>query len=135
MHQVLTYVHVLDVARALVKAIDATLPLPFTCHVEDGHTYTMKQTARIFTNVLSVRVRAVPIPRLVFRAYCAGANLWTAITGKPSIMGLDKGNEALAKYWIGGTQKLTRILRYQPEILLEEGLKRQVEWARQEGLL
>lgn len=133
--QVLTYIHVLDVANAMVKALNTTLPLPFTCHIEDGRTYTSEQTAQAFTVSLGKKIRPLHIPKPLFLAYCVGADLVTRITGKPTIMGLDKANEALQKYWIGGVKELTSVLKYKPEIDLLSGLKRQVKWAKKEGLL
>lgn len=133
--QILTYVYAQDVAGALVKALDAKLPLPFTCHVEDGHTYTFKQTARIFTQQLGIKIRPLHIPKALFWTYCAGADLVAGITGKPPIMGLDKAHDALQAYWIGGTKALTEVLGYQPQTEFSKGLERQITWARQEGLL
>ncbi len=134
-HQVLTYVYVKDVARALVQALTATLPMPVTCHVEDGQTYTVQQTARIFSDVLGMKIRPLRIPKSVFLTYCALSDLKAKLTGRPAIMGMDKAHEALQDYWIGGTRVLREVLHYQPRVLLQQGLERQVQWAKQEGLL
>jgi len=133
--QVLTYVYVRDVARALARSLDAKLPLPFVCHVEDGHTYTVKHTARIFTDLLGIKIRPLRLPKPLFLTYCAGADLVAGITGKPAIMGLDKAHEALQMYWIGGTKALTDVLKYKPEMTLQKGLEHQIKWARQKGIL
>ena len=133
--QVLTYVYVKDVAQALVQALTATLPMPFTCHVEDGRTYTVKQTARIFSEVLGMKVTPLPIPKPIFLTYCALSELRAGLRGKPAIMSLDKSHEALQDYWVGGTRELVDVLRYQPQVFLQEGLERQVAWAKEQGRL
>ena len=143
--QELSLIHAEDLARALIMA--ATTP------AAAGHVYFATHPTPITSRALALAALRSegqrnflhasggvgPWPRPCgnawrsLRTVCVRNN--TRISGRPTLLSPDKGNEYLAPAWTCRSEALTRDTGWRAEIELEDGLRRAANWYREVGWL
>jgi nucleoside-diphosphate-sugar epimerase len=127
----LTFVHVADLVRALRLAAEHPAAVGQTYFVTDGHQYDWPAFQAICERVVGRRARSVRIPLPLVWAAALAAGAWAHLTGKPSIINLNRFPEFRAANWSCSSDKLQRELGFRPQIDLETGFRQTVAWARE----
>lgn len=133
--QLLTFIYVEDLARAVYDALEKA-PVNQTYIISEEAAYTQKEFRKIAANVLGKKgVISLPMPLWLVKGVSAVAEKWGVARMKPSTLNRDKYNIMKQRNWDVDVSKAKRDFGFSPQISLEEGLKRAAEWYRKEKWL
>lgn len=133
--QLLSFIYVEDLARAVYDALERGR-LGETYNVAEGRTYTQKEFRRIAAKAVGKRhVLGVAVPIWGVKAVSAVAEKWGVIRLKPSTLNRDKFNILKQRNWSVDISKARDEFGFSPEVSLEEGVEKAVEWYKKEGWL
>ncbi|MEW6517584.1 MAG: NAD-dependent epimerase/dehydratase family protein [candidate division FCPU426 bacterium] len=127
----LTFVHVADLVQALRLAAEHPAAVGQTYFVTDGRQYNWAEVKAVLERVAGRRARSLRIPLPAVWLVAAAAGAWARITGRPSILNLNRFREFRAANWSCSSEKLQRELGFKPRFDLETGLRETVAWARE----
>lgn len=133
--QELSAVHGADLARALVAAAMAERAagrLYYACHPE---TFTSAAFVRSVGAALGRSVRVLRLPRPLGSAALSVTGAAARLSGRPTILTPDKGNEFFQAAWTGDPRPLVEETGWSPEFSLESGLAHTYAWYRSAGWL
>lgn len=134
--QDITFVYVSDVVQAVYKAFDAPQALGHGYFLTDGQVYN----SRTFSDLLQQElgnpwVLHVKAPLWFLRLVCAVSGTVSGWMGRLTTLNLDKYHILSQRNWQCDIEPTRRDLGYEPQVGLEEGVRRSVRWYKQEGWL
>ena len=125
-----------DCAAACVRAIDADVPSGSIFYVDDGKIHRFGDMIAAVEGAIGKRLWVrFPLPRAVLRLAAMGSELYGKATSQAVMLNRDKLNELFAPHWVCDSSEAQRALDWQPQVDIEEGLRRTAEWYRGEGWL
>ena len=131
--QMLTFIYVEDLARAIYDALEKA-PTGEVYNISEPRAYTQKEFRKISAEAVG-KSFVLPV-----RVPVAGLKIvsWTAekigmIRLKPSTLNSDKYHIMKQRNWNVDVSKAERDFGFSPRVSLEEGVKKSVEWYRKEG--
>ncbi|MBI5544404.1 MAG: NAD-dependent epimerase/dehydratase family protein [Deltaproteobacteria bacterium] len=121
--------------------VDALLVLAEK-HEAVGHSFflshetaTMEELQELVARALGTRTFTVPIPRAVFRAVVAGADLVSRATGKHLPVNRKMAQQLLVPGWTCSTVKARERLGFSAKTPMAESIERAARWYREKGWL
>lgn len=133
--QQLTFLYVEDLARAIYDALEKA-PTGETYNVSHPQAYTQAQFRRIAARVMGKKfVMPVRVPLWGLKIVSAIAEKVGAAKGKPSTLNRDKYNIMAQRNWRVNVSKAEHDFGFRPQVDLEEGIRKSIEWYREEGWL
>lgn len=133
--QQLTFIYVEDLARAVFDALEKS-PVPATYIISEPRAYTQKEFRNLSRKALGKRL-VVPVkaPLWILKGVCAIAEKIGVARGKPSTLNRDKYNIMKQRNWRADIADARDGFGFSPQISLEEGIERSINWYRMEGWL
>lgn len=133
--QMLSFLYVEDLARACCDALEKGRPGQ-TYIVGEPTAYTQKEFRRLVAEAMGKKhVMPVKLPLWAVKIVSAIAEKAGVAKGKPSTLNSDKYRIMAQRNWNIDISKAQREFGFRPEVNLEEGVKRSVEWYREQGWL
>ncbi|MDE6010625.1 MAG: NAD(P)-dependent oxidoreductase [Muribaculaceae bacterium] len=133
--QQLTFLYITDLAEAIYDAL-AKAPVGETYNVAHPAAYTQAEFRRMSAAEMKQRlVVPVRVPLWGLRVVCAVAEKIGAAKGKPSTLNSDKYNIMAQRNWNVSVDKARQAFGFSPKVDLQEGIRRCVEWYKEEGWL
>lgn len=133
--QVLTFIYVEDLARAVYDALEKA-PLRETYDISEMSGYTQKEFRRMVSKAMGKRlVVPVRMPLWGVKVVSAIAEKIGVARMKPSTLNRDKYKIMKQRNWGVDVSKARRDFGFSPQVSLEEGIERSVEWYRANGWL
>lgn len=134
--QDITFVYVSDVVQAVYKAMKAEAAVGHAYFLSDGQVYN----SRAFSDLLQKElgnpwVLHIKAPLWFLRLVCAVSGTVNGWLGKLTTLNLDKYHILSQRNWQCDIEPARRDLGYEPQVLLDEGVHRSVQWYKQEGWL
>ena len=134
--QDITFVYVDDVVQAVYKALDAPKAVGKSYFLSDGQVYN----SRAFSDLLQKElgdpwVLHIKAPLWFLWIVCAISGTVNRWMGTLTTLNLDKYHILSQRNWQCDIEPARRDLGYEPQVLLEEGARRSVQWYKQEGWL
>jgi len=122
-------VYVSDLVQGIVKAIDFRSNSVDSFFISGPELVTWNEIRQATDHALGSKSLAVKIPRsLVLRLGGLVEDI-SGLVGAYPVFNRDKANE-LSQQWICDHEKAIRVLEYQPQVSLEEGISRTIDWYR-----
>lgn len=128
-------VHVSDVARGIVQAMEAENAVNQTYFIGSEEGYSWDEIADIAAKCVGKNVKKVRIPEMVVLGIAAFSGFLSLFSRKPSVLNLDKGKEMIQWNWVCNISRAKRDFNYCPRISLEEGFRTTIEWYKTMGWL
>ena len=131
--QELSAVHGADLAQAAVAGATAPAAIGriyYPCH---PRTFTSAGFVRAVGAALGRRVVVVRVAEPLGRLALSLVGGVSRLTGRSTVLGLDKANEFFETAWTGDPTPCTRDTGWIPAIDLEPGLAETAEWYRSNG--
>lgn len=131
--QMLTFIYVEDLARAIYDALEKA-PTGEIYNIAEGASYSQGEFRRIALLEMGKKFcLPIRVPVWGLKAVSAIAEKWGVIRLKPSTLNRDKYHIMKQRNWNVDISKAQRDFGFKPEVTLEEGVKRSIEWYRREG--
>lgn len=133
--QMLTFIYVEDLAVAIYDALEKA-PVGEIYNISEPRSYTQSEFRKISAKEIGKRVVIpVRVPVWGLKAVSWIAEKIGMLRMKPSTLNSDKYHIMKQRNWNADVSKGERDFGFHPEVSLEEGVRRSVEWYRKEGWL
>lgn len=130
--QLLSFIYVSDFAKAIFKALGQS-PLHETYVLSDGNNYKVTHYQNMLKQIMNKKTIRLTTPYFIMFLAALIAELIGHLGGRVSILSRSKLKEIRAKSWACNTQKIENICHFQPDISLEEGLRKTLKWYQKHG--
>ncbi|MEM8822494.1 MAG: NAD-dependent epimerase/dehydratase family protein [Pseudomonadota bacterium] len=133
----LSFVYAADVARAIVAFVLAPKAFPGPFELSDNRPdgYGWRELSEAAARAMGRTPRLVSVPRAVWPVAGTVVESWARLTGSTPMMSRGKVREMLHPDWSVSAARLPPATLWAPDISLETGFARTVDWARGAGLL
>lgn len=133
--QMLTFIYVEDLARAVYDALEKA-PVNQTYIISEEAAYTQKEFRKIAAKALGKKgVISLPLPLWIVKGVSSVAEKWGVARMKPSTLNSDKYKIMKQRNWDVDVSKAKKEFGFNPQVSLEDGIKRATEWYRKEKWL
>jgi nucleoside-diphosphate-sugar epimerase len=134
--QMLTFIYVKDLARAVFLAIENENIRNKAYFVADGDAYSDDEFSKLVRKLL-VKKHVLNIRMPLWLTYCACfiSEVAGKITGKPTTLNTDKYKILKQRNWICETKSMTEDLGFCAEYNLEKGLYETIHFNRKANIL
>ena len=130
----ISIVHISDLVKMVLLTLDKKIESGEVFFVSDGKIYTTRELFKLISKLMSTWIVPVPIP-LTF--VCIAALLNNAmgyLSGKVTMLNIDKYKELKALYWICSSEKAAKE-GFSPDYDLKKGLQETYQWYIENGWL
>ena len=133
--QLLTFIYVEDLARAVYDALEKA-PAGRTYIISEDQAYTQKEFRKIAAKELDKKfVFPLPMPLWAVKGVSTVAEKWGVARMKPSTLNRDKYNIMKQRNWDVDVSAARKDFGFDPQVSLEEGVRRAVDWYKKEKWL
>ena len=133
--QMLTFIYVEDLARAIYDALEKA-PVNQVYLISEEAAYSQKEFRKIAAHALDKKgVISLPMPLWAVKGVSTVAEKWGVARMKPSTLNRDKYNIMKQRNWDVDVSKAKKDFGFNPQVSLEEGIKRAAEWYKKEKWL
>ena len=133
--QLLTFIYVEDLARAIFGALEKA-PVGNVYIISEERAYTQKEFRHIASQALGRKgVISLPMPLWAVKAVSGVAEKWGVARMKPSTLNRDKYNIMKQRNWDAEVSKAKKDFGFEPKVSLADGINKAVEWYRKEHWL
>lgn len=133
--QMLTFIYVEDLARAVYDALEKA-PAGETYDISEERSYTQKEFRKLASRSVGKRlVVGLRMPLWIVKIVSAVAEKWGVARMQPSTLNSDKYKIMKQRNWNVDVSKARRDFGFSPRVSLAEGIDKAVEWYKKEGWL
>lgn len=133
--QLLTFIYVEDLARAIYDALEKA-PVNQTYLISEEVAYSQKEFRKMASKALGKKgVISLPLPLWAIKGVSAVAEKWGVARMKPSTLNRDKYNIMKQRNWDVDVSKAKKDFGFTPQVSLQEGLEKAIDWYKKEKWL
>jgi dihydroflavonol-4-reductase len=129
--QALSLVFVRDLAEAVVACLDNPQAARKTYFVSSKEIVTSRAMAERIAQLMKVWTIPVPLPSALLWPICLVQDLRARLTGRASLLNLQKFAELRAPGWVCDPARLEMEIGFKCGTALEAGLAQTIQWYRQ----
>jgi nucleoside-diphosphate-sugar epimerase len=132
---VVSFVHVHDMADAIVAVALAEGPSGGIYTAEDGTPHTWREMVRAYGDAIGKRVLCVPTPVALYAGagYATGVVSW--LLRRPLPLSPEEVKSMRQRHWVCDSAAMTRDFGWRPTIGIEEGMRTTAAWCKERGWL
>jgi dihydroflavonol-4-reductase len=134
-YQELSFIHVRDLARALIAAGTSPKTVGRAYHAAHPAVATQRELVALIGRAVGRRVRVIPVPRPIVLALLHVVGAAADLVGSGTVLRPTKAPELFAPAWTCRSEALEADTGWAAQIPLEAGLEETARWYRQEGWL
>lgn len=120
--------YVQDVVNGLILAGENDMAINQTFFLSSGEIYNWEEIGDIVSSLLHKKVRKVSLPETVVDIVVSMMEFSLKLMGEPPSLTRQKVVEMRQKYWICDVTKAKTLLGYSPQVRMEDGLRRSIDW-------
>lgn len=133
--QMLTFIYVEDLARAIFDALEKA-PTGQVYIISEEKGYSQKEFRKLAARALGKKgVISLAMPLWAVKAVSSVAEKIGVARMKPSTLNRDKYNIMKQRNWNADVGKAKKDFGFHPQVTLEEGIKKAIEWYKKENWL
>jgi nucleoside-diphosphate-sugar epimerase len=132
--QRVSFIHVLDLVEAMILTAHSSEAVGQVYFVSDGQGYTWEEFAGFIGKTLKSSYLTIKVPMGVVKIAAILGEAAEKLTGKASMLNLDKVKEADFPSWVCGNQKICR-LGFQPRFEIQRGIEDTIQFYHSAGWL
>jgi len=132
--QHLTFLYVTDFAKLVFNALESEI-IGKAYFVTDLKQYTAQEFNTIIKKTLNKKAVAIVFPKAFVKPIVLINEKISCLFGKPVTLNSDKYNELICKNWLCESKEIIKDFDFQPEYDLEKGVRKAIEWFKNEKLL
>ncbi len=133
--QLLTFIYVEDLARAVFDALEKA-PVKETYDISETRAYSQKEFRRMAAKAIGKKlVIPVRMPLWGVKAVSAVAEKIGVARMKPSTLNRDKYKIMKQRNWSVDVSKAQRDFGFSPRVSLKEGIEKSIGWYKEKGWL
>lgn len=121
-------IHVADLVRGIYLAAMSEKSVGETYFISSDKFYDWNSVADILENIFGKKAFRLKIPHPVVYLVAAASQFGAKFSSKAATFNLEKAKDFVQEAWTCDISKAKRDFGYQPEISLEDGLKRTIDW-------
>ena len=125
--QHLTFLYVKDLAKLVFQVIDSEI-VNKGYFVSDGNVYDSKRLGQIIGEALGKKTIRIQVPVSLARLIAAFVEGTKYVTGKQSILNLEKINELECVNWQCDVQPIIEDFDFKPDYDLSTGIRETADW-------
>lgn len=131
----LSMVYVTNLVEGLYLAAIKDASKGQTYFFTDPVDYDWSQIGQVTTRLLNKRSLSLRIPHFIIYTVAGISQLFSKITGKATLLNIDKARQMVAASWMCSADKARKELDYKGAIELEEGFKNTINWYKEKKWL
>ncbi len=131
--QKLSFIYVVDLAQASIKALNA--PEKSTYILTDGFIYNREDLAKQAKETLEIKTLRINIPLPIIKLIANIIGNYGTLTKKATTLNPEKVNELTAKNWGCDISRSDKELNYNPQFNLKDGVKNTLLWYKNNNWL
>jgi nucleoside-diphosphate-sugar epimerase len=131
--QALSLVFVRDLAAAVTTCLSHPAAAGKTYFVAGREVVTARSMAEEIANQMKAWTLPLPLPTWTLWPVCLAREAWSRLTGKPSVLSLQKFAELRAPGWVCDGTRLERETGCACATTLREGVAETLRWYRQQN--
>jgi len=129
------FIHVSDLVEAILLAVSSPKAEGRTYFVTDGKGYGWDEVCSAIGTALGRKYFTIKVPMPIVKMVAVLGDLAEKMGGKPSMVNLDKVQEAYFASWVCSTDRIVRELGFKPSFDLQRGVKDAADFYRTKGWL
>lgn len=134
--QMLTFIYVEDLARAVFQALESPQAAGKVYIISEDRAYTQAEFRALTARALGKKhVLPVVAPIWVLRGVCAVSGLIGKMRGRAMTLNPDKFRIMRQRNWTADISDARRDFGFEPATSLQQGIQRSIDWYRQAGWL
>lgn len=133
--RLLSMCYIKDLVRAIHLCMEKKLDSGETLNIADKKPYDWDELGRTAGTIMEKKLRKINIPLSLYYPAALFCDLKSKLTGKASIISLDKYKDMKQASFVVDTEKSKRLLEFEARYTLEEGIKETLEWYFKQGWL
>jgi len=133
--QTLSLVFAKDLARAILACLNHPSAVGKTYFVSPRQIVTGRELAQLIARKMNTWTFPVPLPPAVLWPICLYQELSSRLTGKATLLNLQKFAELRAPGWVCDPSRLERELGFACSTTLDQGVPETISWYQQENWL
>ncbi|MDQ2665248.1 MAG: NAD-dependent epimerase/dehydratase family protein [Gemmatimonadota bacterium] len=133
--QLMSIVHVSDLVRAIIRAIEQPRARGRTYFVGSDAPVSWRTLYEMSAALASTTYRAVQLPQRLLRLAGHAGDVFSRISGRAVLLNTNKVSLAVPKWWLCDSSRAREELAWRPEVDLQDGLRDTYLWYCQAGLL
>lgn len=131
----ISVIYVADLVKLLIMVSKSALPSGEIFYAADSSVYGYSWNTIVKEAAKSLDTFTFPIfvPKQAVMLSAGISGLWSRLTGKVTMLNIDKYKEMIQRAWICSPEKARNMLGFEPEYDLKKGFQETANWYRQHG--
>jgi len=130
----ISMIHVDDLVQLIMLASKGDLHSGEIFYAaDDSKGYQWNEVIRESAAALNTWTFPVFVPQYFLKFAAFFSDMWGKITGKLTMLNLDKYREMKRQYWVCSSFKARRLLGFKPNYSMKEGIKKTAIWYKENG--
>ncbi len=131
----LSIVNVHDLVKAMLTVAQSPKQENPVYLVTDGEIYSWDDVSRIASAILKVTPKTLVLPETLIRLAALASQLKGALLNRPAFLDRQRVKDIRQLAWTASSQKFFDTFDFQPDYPLERGLKKTLDWYKDQGWL
>ncbi len=130
----ISMIHVDDLVQLILLASKCDLSSGEIFYAADeSKGYQWNEVIRECAAALNTRTLPVFVPQSFLKPVAFFSDIWGKITGRLTMLNLDKYREMTQQYWVCSSFKSKRLLGFKPKYGMKEGIQKTAIWYKENG--
>ncbi len=131
--KLLSLIHADDLVKGFIQAAESDAAAGQTYFISSEKYYTWEEIGDITKKIMDKKPLHIKVPHFMVYTIASMAQFLAMFSSKPATLNIEKAKDITRHAWICSTQKAVNQIGYRQEISAEQGIKKTVEWYKQQG--